>query len=99
VSIRLLQCLCPKRHGICAVFYDDEVVDGESALRGFQDIIRLALEQGLMRQRCEVCKADVDFHYEDAKTGFKTMADAIEAGKQNEAEQAATRRFLDSTRN
>lgn len=97
--IHILQCVCPKRHAISAIFYDDAIIAPEEAMRGFQEVMALALEQKLLNPRCAICKAEVVFQFEDGATGFVTMVEAHEAGKQSEADQLATRRFLDSMRN
>ena len=97
--IHLIQCLCPERHAIMAVMYDPERISAEGALAGFQQVVELALQQKVIRQRCEICKRDVEFHYEDAVTKFNSIEEAAPLARQIEAQQLATRRFFDAARN
>ena len=44
--IHIVQCLCPDRHCIMAVAYDDAVTDGEEAQRKLQGVIKQAVDAG-----------------------------------------------------
>jgi hypothetical protein len=97
--IHIIQCLCPQRHAISAVFYNDENLGSTEALDWFHGVIELAIEQGLLYRRCEICRADTEFHYEDGITSFKTLAEAEAVGRVYEQAQLRLRRQFDVGRN
>ena len=96
MSIRLIQCLCPRRHAIMAVMYDDATVSPDDAVAGFSSLVELAIQEGAIRRRCEMCREDTVFHYEDGITIFSNLEDARAAGAVLEAEQLRLREQLNA---
>jgi len=99
MSIHLIQCLCPARHAIGAIFCDDAEIAPEQGVECLKVLIDLAVEKKVLRPRCEICQKDVAFHYEACISRFKTMAEAYAAGMLLEAEQMATQMRFKAMRN
>jgi len=69
--IRLIQCLCPHRHCVAAVAYDDQTdISGEVARRALKKFIEKHLNAF-----CGICQSR-ELQYEDQATIFKTMEEA-----------------------
>jgi hypothetical protein len=101
--VRIAQCLCEHRHAILAFAYEEgftevmtdglfekgTVITQENAEQVLKAAIRHVLNKKLMDPWCRICKSRV-WHYEDAKSIFKTMEEAAPAIHQAEADQRAT---------
>jgi hypothetical protein len=92
--IRLIQCLCPKRHTITAIVYDSDEIDATTALCGFQALMERLVFSGVINRRCEICDADIEFQWEDAKTSFSSVEEAKPMMLRLEAENAASRAHM-----
>jgi hypothetical protein len=75
--IHIVQCMCPCRHAIFAIAYDEKAIDTETATRGFAALVEGMIETNTIRRRCSICHKDVEFHYEDGVTKFQTMEEAM----------------------
>jgi hypothetical protein len=97
--IHITQYLCPQRHAILAVAWDDAQMAPEDAQREFELKVELLHTTGVLRRRCEICVQDVPLHFEDSITRFRTMVEAAPHLAAEQAKQFATRQFLKAGRN
>jgi hypothetical protein len=105
--IHLIQCLCgPKRHAIFALAYDDQDRNGAEALADFKGMVTLMLKTNAVKPWCGMCALGEDeiahcesWFYEDRATVFQSMAEAEPYLKQSEADQLATRAFMERSKN
>lgn len=96
--IHIVQCLCPDRHCIMAVAYDDAVTDGEEAQRKLQGVIKQAVDAGgVINPWCGICQSR-DFYYEDGVTRFRTMEEAMPALEQGQRDQLASRALINEAK-
>lgn len=95
--IHIIQCLCPQRHNILAVAYDDAKTKGDDALHQLQGVIKKALDAGVLNPWCGICQSR-DWSYEDGITRFTTMEEAMPHLKQCQEDQLASRAVIDEAR-
>lgn len=95
--IHIIQCLCPQRHCVLAVAYDDAKTTGKEALELFQSAVLMAVEGAGLNPWCGLCQSQ-DWFYEDGVTRFTTLEEAKPFLKQCEADQLASRAIIDETR-
>jgi hypothetical protein len=99
--IHIIQCLCPQRHCILAVAYDDAVAPGDEAMQALKNGVQAMVSVGLIDPWCGFCESR-ELFYEDRITNFATMEEAQPALKACETEQLATaarRHWEKSSRN
>lgn len=94
--IHIIQCLCPARHCVLAAAYDDTKTTGKDALELFQSMVLVAIDGGGLNRWCGICQSR-DWHYEDGVTRFTTLEDAKPFIEQCQADQLASRAFIDAT--
>jgi hypothetical protein len=83
--VHVTQCLCPKRHCIIALAWEEgEAVpgcgdlvfkDSADACRGVETLIDLFIKDGQINPWCGICKSST-FSYEDGLTRFKSLDEA-----------------------
>lgn len=91
--IHIVQCLCPDRHCVIAVAYDDAETSGEEAQRQLQALLKNAVDQRVINPWCGICQSR-DFYYEDGVTRFRTMEEAMPALEQGQRDQLASRALI-----
>jgi hypothetical protein len=108
--VRIVQCLCPSRHCIMAIAYlpgitsTPDVSDEDITLTeaNAADHLRLMVEDavgaGWLDPWCGICRSR-DFHYEDGRTAFQTLAEAYPVMKALEDAQRRTREFMKAAKN
>jgi hypothetical protein len=92
--IHIVQCLCPQRHCIMAVAYDDVTTNGADALEQLEAVMKEAIERHMLNPWCGICQSR-DFFYEDGVTRFTTMEEARPHLERSGADQIATRAVID----
>jgi hypothetical protein len=92
--IHIVQCLCPDRHCVIAVAYDDAETSGEEAQRQLQALLKNAVDQRVLNPWCGICLS-WDLYYEDSVTRFRTMEEAKPALAQCQTDQFASRALID----
>lgn len=92
--IHIIQCLCPERHAILAVAYDDAATTGAEALQMFQSMVLVAVDGGGLNPWCGICQSR-EWFYEDGVTRFRTLAEAKPFLEQCAADQLASRALID----
>ena len=97
MSVYLIQCLCPNRHAIMGIAYEAGGPSNER-LAAFKLVMAQLIEEKTINPWCELCRSR-DWHYETAKTGYRTMDEAEGPLRAVEAMQAQTREFLKRGRN
>lgn len=91
--VRIVQLLCPARHCIVATAYDSADGKPEPAFsEHVHESFRRLVEAGA-NPWCGLCHSR-DFHTEDGRTAFRSMAEALPHLKQIHAEMAATREYF-----
>ena len=89
--IRLVQCLCERRHAILAVAYNPEELDSDTAILGFKEEVRVLVERRVIRDVCGLCGSK-NWFYEDGATKFRTLEEAAPELRAFEFEQSRLRR-------
>jgi len=90
----IAQCLCPDRHAILAASgeADSEPAAMSTIAWPLREAIEAALHTGVLNPWCGLCKAGSEtWRYEVGRTRYRTMAEAENPLRENEAKQAATR--------
>lgn len=72
--IHLVQCLCPDRHSVFAAAYEQGVQKGADVVRDIEALFA----RGRLKWECGLCGSHT-LHFEDNKTGFTCMAEAVTA--------------------
>jgi hypothetical protein len=91
--VRVVQCLCPKRHAIMAIAYVPGDIIDEDVVEGMRDEINSMKLRGVIDSWCGICGA-TDWHFEVGQTAFATMEEAKPHLKALEAENLRARNFL-----
>jgi hypothetical protein len=92
--IYIIQCLCPQRHAIMAVSYDPEELPHDVAMATFQSSIEEWVRKEVIDPWCGICHSR-EWHYEPAKTKYKTMEEAAVELSKIETANRASRRIVD----
>jgi hypothetical protein len=93
----IAQCLCPQRHCILATAgeADTGLLAYESVAMPLREDIAKKLQARELNPWCGLCHAPADsWRYEVGRTRWRTMAEAMPALKQVEAEEAITAALL-----
>lgn len=99
MSILITQCLCPERHCILAVAFDDEVTPTSTAEKQLREMIDELVASGTLKKECAICRRERPLHLETGATKFKSLAEAEPILRQLARRQEATREFLRAARN
>jgi len=97
MAIHILQLLCPLRHCLTAVAWDDRtgnLADAEETLQDFTE----SLIDKYGEPRCSIC-ASTRFHAEDGVTRFETMEEARPHLLAHEIAQKITASLMPRDRN
>jgi hypothetical protein len=97
MSVYMIQCLCPQRHAIVGFAYEADE-PSEEKLAQLQSTVAKMIGQNMIDPWCGICRSR-DWHYEQAKTRFRTMAEAEEPMREAEAMQAKAREFFKRSKN
>lgn len=97
MSVYLIQCLCPQRHCIAATAYEAEGPSDES-LAAFEADVKEMVALKSINPWCGICNSR-DWHYEMAKTRYRTMEEAEGPLAEAQAAQAAAREFFRRSKN
>jgi hypothetical protein len=91
MSVHLIQLLCPKRHCIIAMPYLSEQKRGKERTI---DLIKAAEAARVFNPWCGICGSR-DLVYEEGKTTFATLEEAMPLLRQLEADNLLSRQLLD----
>lgn len=75
MAVKLIQVLCPERHCIIAIAYDDTDKDDAAALLDFQGKFHFLVDSGAMNPWCALCGSK-DLKFDVGTTGFANLAEA-----------------------
>lgn len=93
--IRICQCLCPARHCILAIAYQEGAAFDDSPPVDLKHLIAFKTAYGLMNPWCGICRArEPLWTYEDNPTRFESMEEALPELRRLEREQAGLREVL-----
>lgn len=105
-KVHITQCLCPKRHCIIAIAYEEgkpvpgcgDLVfqDGQEAEAGLKALVEHFVQDGQLNHWCGICHSRT-FIYEDKATGFESLEAAWPFLMRTQLENLATRMALDAT--
>lgn len=88
--IHIVQYLCPQRHCIVAALYDPSTTTREATIE--------AMKAGMAKMKlnpwCHLCGSG-ELHFEDARSQFATLEQAIPAAKMMEMYNLLTRAIHD----
>lgn len=91
--VHIVQCLCPSRHCIAAIAFDDKDLSPEKALEGFPMLVNSTVAVGGWNPWCGICRSR-DWHYELGRTRWETLEEAMPRIKELERQQALTRSII-----
>jgi hypothetical protein len=91
--IRIVQCLCPKRHAIMAIAYTPADITDADVTEALTSQIRSMVQHGVLDPWCGIC-GSTTWHVEVGQTAFATMEEATPHLKALEAENLRARNFL-----
>ena len=97
-KVHVTQCLCPKRHCIMAIAWQEPEYTPDTAKEKLKSIIKRLMERGAINGFCGICNSS-KLTYEDGVTGFKTLDEAMPHLRAVERANLATKRYLDAERN
>ena len=97
MSVYLIQCLCPQRHCIVGITYEAGGPSNER-LAAFRLVVAQLIEEKTINPWCGICDSR-DWHYEMAKTRYRTMEEAEGPLAEAQAAQAAAREFFRRSKN
>jgi hypothetical protein len=98
--IRIAQLLCPQRHAVLAIPYDEADMTPESVAELLREATAEGIENRKLKPSCFICGAPAEtWHIEDGRTRFVTMSEAMPSLKAAEAANLAAREFLHRSRN
>lgn len=92
-KVKLVQCLCPERHCITAIAFQD--LPESEAISKLQSIVDSSIASSLINPWCAICGSR-KWHYEVGKTRFSTMEEAEPELAKTEVEQRKTIALLKS---
>jgi hypothetical protein len=100
--VRITQCLCPSRHCLMAMAYDETTTDASPTVQEYalRVLVAHAIERNEINAECAICGAKPEtWTYEDRRSIFRTMEEADPHLKREGARQRATAEFLRTSRN
>jgi hypothetical protein len=89
--VYLVQYLCPQRHCILAVAYEE----GSGSFEESQGQIRLAMQAAGVNPWCGICGSR-ELHFEEGRTPFQSLEEAMNPLLSGEKAQAESRQALDA---
>ena len=92
--VHILQVLCPSRHCLFAIAYEEDKQSHESA----KEQAHMVFDEGLINPWCGICGSKV-LRLEIGRTKWKTMEQAAPHLAEAEAAQLATRAQMERERN
>ncbi len=92
--VHLLQVLCPKRHCLYGIAYEEEVQTSEEAI----EKARAVLDSGVLNKHCGICGSE-DLKFEIGVTRWQTLKEAAPYLAEIQAANLATRAMIESRRN
>ncbi|MFN7948360.1 MAG: hypothetical protein U0Z53_23615 [Blastocatellia bacterium] len=97
MPVKIVQCLCPHRHCIAALAYEDQSgAADQSQQQLLREGIRQMISAGQINPWCGLCGAPVAaWFYETELTRFSTLAEALPHLAAEERQQMKTTRLLD----
>ena len=87
--IYITQLLCPQRHCIVAMAWDEHETSASEVEHELRKMFRDAVQGGHLDPYCGLCRSET-FHCENARTLFSTMAEALPHLREQEREQLLT---------
>ena len=98
MSVWLLQCLCPARHCLLGVAYEDTLLGtpeaAAAAIRGVESVFN----EGTLDRWCGICGSR-EIHYETGRMPYQTLKEAMGPLREAEAANLATRAMIERERN
>jgi hypothetical protein len=97
-KVHITQCLCPNRHCIAALAWEEPDFTSESAIAKLRDTINEAVSNNIIHHRCAICQS-TDLSYEDGITRFECLREAMDDIAAVQVENLRTKRMLDVLKN
>ena len=98
MRVHITQCLCPSRHCIAALAWEEPDYTPEMAIAKLRSAIEDAVAQEVIHHRCGICHSP-DLAYEDGITKFESLPEAMTDILRVQEENMHTKRILDLQRN
>ena len=93
MAVHICQMLCPERHAIFALAYEEEEMSDEDAIQHANATLDEAVQSGIMNRWCGICGSK-DLKPECGRTKFTTMEEAKPHLKKAQEENLVSRAFL-----
>lgn len=97
-KVHIAQCLCPSRHCIAAVAWEEPNYTPESVKEKLHEAIASAIENDIINPWCGICGSK-ELSYEDGITRFDSLPEAIDDILTVQMENMRTKMALDVLRN
>jgi hypothetical protein len=98
--IHIVQMLCPQRHCILGLAYDDKLNSSEEIQGMLKAQTDDWVQKKIINPWCGICRAPyADWRMEDGKTVFQTIEEARGPLKELERRQQTTNQFLRAAKN
>jgi hypothetical protein len=93
----IAQAICPWRHCLCTVAFDEAHVSKEEGSRQVLTYLEAEITAGRLHLRCEICNSTT-IKVELGRTRFASIAEAIPAIRANQQHQKETRQRVEHAR-
>lgn len=84
--IHLTQLLCPQRHCVMALAWDERESSAQETESELREMFRTAVGKGLLNPFCGLCRSET-LHCESGRTRWSTMEEALPHLQRHEQEQ------------
>jgi hypothetical protein len=92
-KIHVTQCLCPKRHNIAAIVWEEPEFTPEIGIAKLKSMVQHLFETKAVNPWCGICLSR-DLGYEDGISKFTTMPEALSAMAASQVQQAISRDII-----
>lgn len=97
-KVHVTQCLCPARHCITAIVWEEPEFTKETAEDHLKGLVEGLVAHHLLNPWCGICNSR-DLRYEDGITRFKSMHEALPELAKLQLEQIRTMQAIAVSRN
>jgi hypothetical protein len=98
MRVHITQCLCPNRHCIAALAWEEPDFTPETAITKLRGTIEDAVAKEMLNHRCGICDSPY-LVYEDGITKFESLLEATANVLMCQEEQMRTRMAIEAQRN
>lgn len=93
MKVHITQCLCPSRHCIMAIVWEEPEYTPRKAKEALRTLVKRWVEKKAINHECAICGAK-RLHYEDGVTPFRSKAEAMPHVKMVETMNLLSRQHI-----